>query len=586
MKCVAMAVLWVVVGAVSALAVPIRVVDEAGEPVSAFDILVLTPGATGEAWASSSDGKAEVGEEAVRDAVIDVAIRSPDFAPFSQQFDGEAKAKLLSGDEAIKLVRGEEVRLRLKPAEGVTLPADLQPIVYLQSAGQRRMMMWAPKTAEQAKTDPQILSLKAVGDGEYVLHLAKETRPIFVSIHAPGFLRFFETGPFTLDDVKEGVLEVEVPAPATVKSGLVIDDAGEAVPFEKVEFSLLGMNPRHRSYFMVSTETKSSAEAGSFEVKELPPGTYIFSLRTSGAEGEAPSDENAIDPAQFNDRQQLMLQSGETEDATVQYVPYDQNVFRGAQNAAVSVLTQAGTPAAGKKVKITFNDRHYGAHTVLDGVVPADGIVKLEGVSDAGPFLIEVNEERLGLIEIKPTGELQEFEFRLAPGVGDPAPDIEFTDVRTNETRRLADFAGKPVFLEFWATWCGPCQAPLAKVNGLIPAHEDWSGKIEFLPLSIDDEIGSVAPHLESKGWTNLPQFWTGAEGAVGFNAPAVKTYVVRGIPNAMLIDSQGTIVWRGHPMSIDLAAKINELLGIEDEGESSSEQGAAEAPSAAGAAP
>src|SRR5690606_24792293 len=125
------------------------------------------------------------------------------------------------------------------------------------------------------------------------------------------------------------------------------------------QFSLMGMHPQKRAYFVPETVTKEASEAGEFEVTDLPPGMYQLSVRTIGAGGDAQAQQGTIDPARFSDRRAIQLTPGETEEAVVAFVPFDENSFRGERSVAISVLTQAGTPAAGKSVKVSFNDPHY-----------------------------------------------------------------------------------------------------------------------------------------------------------------------------------------------------------------------------------
>lgn len=488
---------------------------------------------------------------------------------FAAESEGEGEAA--KSNEAAADAAGEVVQLQLKLHEGVKLPEEFKPQVYLEEE-RPQFKPWQPKNKEEVASDPNQLAVEAKGDGAFLFKLADPARKFYVGIHEPGFLRFFEAGPFAPSDVKDGQLEVDVPAAASLSFGLKFDTSADKQPFDTVKTNLMGVKQDRRTYFVAHDSETKANESALFEANDLPPGLYMLNLSTSGSPNAAAA-QNAADPSRFRSGRQMNLVAGKNDDAVVDYVPFDEKSFRGDHDVELRVTAFGGSSVAGKPLKIAFNDPNYGPITVFDGPVPEDGIVRIEGLGDmdaiSGPFVVLVGDQHLGAFRLKPDDELQTFEFSLPPGPGDAAPDIEYTDVRTGETRKLSASLGKPVFLEFWATWCGPCQPPLEKVNKLIDHEKQWAGKIDFLPISIDNEIGMVNPHLEGKGWTHLPQYWTGIEGEVGFGAPAPKKYVVRGIPDAMLIDAEGKIVWRGHPMSVDLAAKINEILGLSPEGKS-----------------
>ena len=70
-----------------------------------------------------------------------------------------------------------------------------------------------------------------------------------------------------------------------------------------------------------------------------------------------------------------------------------------------------------------------------------------------------------------PRGPGQE-DIDVLPRVGSLAPDFEISDF-DGARHRLSDFRGKPVYVNFWATWCIPCQRELPETQELLDRHED-----------------------------------------------------------------------------------------------------------------
>ncbi|MBQ3027270.1 MAG: TlpA family protein disulfide reductase [Alistipes sp.] len=112
-----------------------------------------------------------------------------------------------------------------------------------------------------------------------------------------------------------------------------------------------------------------------------------------------------------------------------------------------------------------------------------------------------------------------------------PAFEVEMFD---GSTVKLADLKGKVVLLNFWATWCPPCRAELARVEKEI--IEKFKGKpFVFLPVSRGEKRDTVAAFREKMGYA----FPMGLDTEGRVYAEYAQTY----IPRNFLIDKQGNIV-------------------------------------------
>jgi len=148
-----------------------------------------------------------------------------------------------------------------------------------------------------------------------------------------------------------------------------------------------------------------------------------------------------------------------------------------------------------------------------------------------------------GLLDEK---EKREFAFenyvaehgRLPPG--STAPDIGFTRLDGATRVDLREFRGKIALLEFWATWCGPCQAEMPVIQNLRANHPAWGDRVAVITVSVDDEPAMASQRLEKRGWTNTVNLWAGPG---GIRSSPFRQLRLLGLPALCVIDRQGKVV-------------------------------------------
>lgn len=100
----------------------------------------------------------------------------------------------------------------------------------------------------------------------------------------------------------------------------------------------------------------------------------------------------------------------------------------------------------------------------------------------------------------------------------------------------LADYRGKLVLIDFWATWCGPCIAEMPNVKTVYEKYHDRG--FEIIGISLDTDEAALRRFIKEN---QLP--WRQVFDGKGWETPLVQKYGVRGIPAQFLIDPEGTVI-------------------------------------------
>jgi peroxiredoxin len=115
------------------------------------------------------------------------------------------------------------------------------------------------------------------------------------------------------------------------------------------------------------------------------------------------------------------------------------------------------------------------------------------------------------------------------------APDFALPDLEGN-VRRLSDFQGKVVLLNFWATWCPPCRAEMPSMETLYQAYKDQG--FEILAVSSDVQGAAIVQPFMQEYRLSFPALLDRTGRVNGM-------YGVRSIPTSYLVDRQGQVVSR-----------------------------------------
>jgi len=185
---------------------------------------------------------------------------------------------------------------------------------------------------------------------------------------------------------------------------------------------------------------------------------------------------------------------------------------------------------------------------LLTSLVGAGSTNNLEEAYEYFADVVE-NEDYLDQID-----EICNNALLLAPGA--EAPDIEMEDL-SGKVFHLSDFAGKPLYIDLWASWCGPCCEEIPHLKKFVDSL-GANPEIQCISISIDENRADWENKLKEVGST-WPQYLATDDGQESIS----KKYFVSGIPRFLLIAADGTIasVNAPRPSSPDIREELLSLL-------------------------
>ena len=115
------------------------------------------------------------------------------------------------------------------------------------------------------------------------------------------------------------------------------------------------------------------------------------------------------------------------------------------------------------------------------------------------------------------------------------APDFTVYDAEENAVK-LSEYFGKPIILNFWASWCGPCKMEMPDFD---KKSQELEGNVQFLMINMTDgareTVETATAFIEEQGYTFPVFFDTTSEAAY--------TYGAYSLPTTFFIDADGNAV-------------------------------------------
>ncbi|MBI1289893.1 redoxin domain-containing protein [bacterium] len=439
----------------------LRVLDEAGKPVSKARTRAVLTARGGGWWTKTQIGEAnrkgiaklEVSEGLRKQMGIDkieLFVSAPEyaFATFTMTAAELNASKVID----VKLSRGEVGRLRIAGPDGRPVPSSAS--VLVQSGN-----LLGPLSSKEKPFS--VAPAKAQGDGGFAFNLPPDAEDLYLLIDVPGMISHYAEGPLKASDLTGPPYQIVLPKAGGIDVTLKADPP---MP------------------------------------KDGPPVLATLSLKVG--------------------RRSL-------------WIP------------------RSGSPSH-DKLEVRVDHTAPGKYSLLYPVQSDGRSTRMETET----LLVKPGETLTREIVIDPTKPNAPPSEDAAPRVGEVAPDFALTTLDGTGTFRLSDFRGKIVYIDFWATWCGPCQQPMAD-NAEIWSRRsgEWKDKVVILAASCDSDAEQLRTWVKDKDWGSL------THGHLSDYDSVRDAYSIDGIPTCLLVDPAGKVVWRGHPARYPLEQEIDKLL-------------------------
>jgi thiol-disulfide isomerase/thioredoxin len=142
-----------------------------------------------------------------------------------------------------------------------------------------------------------------------------------------------------------------------------------------------------------------------------------------------------------------------------------------------------------------------------------------------------------------------------AQSPGDPAPAFSLNTLE-GDTANLSDYAGRPILINFWASWCKPCRTEMPLIIAAYRAHQPE--RLAVLAIDLADQEGSTKDIRKFQAEFQMP-----FPVLLDKKGKARKLYRLRGIPTSVFVGSDGVVraVHQGPIDSAALQRNLSEIL-------------------------
>jgi len=144
----------------------------------------------------------------------------------------------------------------------------------------------------------------------------------------------------------------------------------------------------------------------------------------------------------------------------------------------------------------------------------------------------------IGLIALLAFGFTTDPKKVPSPLVGKPAPDFEIKALNDHEKIRLSELKGKPVLLNYWASWCQECKVEAHILQAFHQKYGSATQQIKVIGIAIQDTAEKAKAFARLFGKT----YFLSLDDNTGNIA---LDYGIYGVPETFFIDPEGTIIYK-----------------------------------------